>query len=51
MNLTDPRDPPEAPLFDDRDRALYGPKGGTYRPADLSGLVLTTSPDDEVFCA
>ena len=46
--MLDPRDPPEAPLFDARDAALYGPNGGTYRPADLSGLVLTTSPDDQV---
>jgi len=46
--MLDPRDPPEAPLFDDRDRALYGHKGA-YNPRDLVGLVLVESPDDQVF--
>ena len=32
--MLDPRDPPEAPLFDDRDRALYGAASPLLNPLD-----------------
>lgn len=45
--MIDPRDGAEAPLFSDLYVAPYGHKGA-YNPRDLVGLVLTTSPDDQV---